>query len=45
MPNDISPQLHYAVDQGVATITINRPEKLNALLDSVLDGRPVASGT
>ncbi len=31
------PQIEYAVDDGIATITINRPEKRNALTYPMLD--------
>jgi enoyl-CoA hydratase len=37
MPSPTFETLLYAVDSGVATITINRPEALNALSAAVLD--------
>jgi len=33
----VSDLLKFEIDQGVATITLNRPEKLNAFTDAMLD--------
>ncbi|MDB5596841.1 MAG: putative enoyl-CoA hydratase/isomerase [Hyphomicrobiales bacterium] len=33
----MSDQLRFEVDQGIATITLNRPEKLNAFTDDMLE--------
>lgn len=33
----MSEYLHYHIDQGIATITLDRPEKLNAFTDDMLE--------